>query len=430
MNVFTGIKRKKAISSGPVSDKGGRDIRLWVGRAVVFVLPLLVIVAAIIGFSIMGAMKPEPEKKEEVLKAVPVLTSIARQETVQLSALSQGEVQPRVEVKLVPQVSGKIAYMSPRFIEGGRFERGDLLVRIDSEEYKLRVVQAQARVAQAETALAREKSEAAIAAQDWADIGSGEATALTLREPQMAEANAALASARAGLAEAELLLSRTSLSAPFKGRVTSREVNQGEFVGSGLTLGSIYGTDVMDVRLPLTNQDLAQTGLNLGFEATKATPARNVVLSANIAGIAHEWSGALVRTDSRYDAKTRVLYAYVEVKDPFGKGADAGVPLAPGLFVDAKVMGEAAIEAVIVPRAALRGNNQIYIANSDETLSIKTVTVRSSDRDRVVISSGLARGEAVITSPVRGVASGMKIARVDKLPKAEPIVASDEGDTP
>lgn len=426
MNIFKGLGKNKGSDLNMTygeneiaPPKKTRDFKLLFGRLFVFVLPLLVIISAFIAFGIMGAMKPEPEKKEEVLKAVPVLTASARTENVRLSAFSQGEVQPRVEVDLVPQISGKISYMSPSFIEGGRFKQGDILVRIDPEEYKLRVVQAQARVAQAETALAREKSEAVIAAQDWQDIGSGTASALTLREPQMAEAEASLAAAKAALDEAELLLSRTKLSAPFTGRVSAREVNLGEFVSGGVSLGSIYGTDVMDVRLPLTNQNLAQTGLGLGFEASKTTPARPVFLTANVAGSLRKWEGQLVRTDSRYDPTTRVLYAYVEVKDPFGAGSDEGVPLAPGLFVNAEVMGEAALDAIIVPRAALRGDNQIYIANSDDTLSIRTVTVKSSDRDRVIISDGLSQGDRVITSPVRGVATGMKIARVEKIPSPE-----------
>lgn len=426
MNIFKKIDRNPVSEpgidrhgNGVVPRKRGRDVRLLIGRLVVFVLPLFVIISAIVGFAIMGAMKPEPEKKAEVLKAVPVLTAIARTESVRLSAISQGEVQPRVEVKLVPQVSGKISYMSPSFIEGGRFNRGDLLVKIDPEEYQLKVVQAKASVAQAETALALEKSEAAIAVEDWQDIGRGSASELTLRKPQMLEAEASLAAAQAALSEAELLLSRTRLIAPFTGRVSTREVNLGEFVSGGESLGSIYGTDVMDVRIPLTNQNLAQTQLGLGFEASKNTPSRPVILTADVAGVMRQWEGQLVRTDSRYDPTTRVLYAYVEVKDPFGAGSDDGVPLAPGLFVNAEVMGETLLDAVIVPRAALRGSDQVYIANSDDTLSIKTVTVKSSDRNRVVISSGLSQGESVITSPVRGVATGMKIARVDKMPIAE-----------
>ncbi len=392
----------------------GRSARkkLWIWRALIFVLPLIVIAGAVGAFAAMSALKPEPEEKDDVVKAIPVLTELAAQDDVTLKVSVQGEVQPRTEINLVPQVSGLITYMSPKFIEGGRFKKGDLLVRIEPAEFELRVTQARANVAQAETAITRETSEAAIARRDWEELGrSGQPTPLTLREPQMAEAKAQLASAQARLAEAELQLSRTSLYAPFTGRVTTRHVDQGEFVSAGTMLGEVYATNVMDVRLPMTNEELRRAGLTLGFEANGQTPGIPVTLSANVAGTYSEWRGRIVRTDSRFDSKTRVLYAYAEVRDPFGRGASNGTPLAPGLFVNAAVDGQKLNNIIIIPRTALRGEDKVYLA-SDDTLSIQTVNVISSNRDQAILRDGIEIGDAVITSPIRGVADGMKIAVV------------------
>ena len=125
----------------------------------------------------------------------------------------------------------------------------------------------------------------------------------------MAEAQAQLASAKARLAEAELMLARTSLYAPFTGRVTSRQIDQGEFVTAGTRLGEVYATNVMDVRLPMTHEDLRRAGLTLGYEATGATRGIPVTLSATVAGQYSEWQARIVRTDSRFDSETRVLFA-------------------------------------------------------------------------------------------------------------------------
>lgn len=391
---------------------GSARKKLWIWRALIFVLPLLVIGGAIAAFIGMSALKPKPEEKEDIIKAIPVLTAVAAQDDVTLKVNVQGEVQPRTEINIVPQVSGLITYMSPKFIEGGRFIKGDLLVRIEPAEFELRVTQARANVAQAETAVTREVSESTIARQDWQELGrSGQPTPLTLREPQMAEAKAQLASAIARLAEAELQLARTSLYAPFTGRVTMRHVDKGEFVTVGTKLGEIYATNVMDVRLPMTNEDLRRAGLTLGFEATGKTTGIPVTLSADVAGRYTEWQGRIVRTDSRFDNKTRVLYAYAEVRDPFGSGASNGVPLAPGLFVNAAVEGQKLENIIVIPRTALRGDDKVYVAN-DEALSIKTVNVMSSDRHEAVLDGGIEIGDAVIISPIRGVADGMKIAVV------------------
>ncbi len=399
-----------AIVSGP---------KLWLRRFLVFMLPLLVLGGAIFAVILMGQMKPEPEEKEDEVKALPVLTSLSQSENVTLSVTAQGEVQPRTQINLVPQVSGKLTYMSPKFIEGGAFNKGDLLGRIEAVEYELRVVQAKANVAQAQTSLTREQSESEIARRDWQELGNGEApSALTLREPQMAEASARLAAAKAQLAEAELQLARTHLYAPFSGRVTERFVNQGGYVTTGQKLGEIYATNIMDVRLPLTNTDLGRIGLGLGYQAA-ARQGVPVTLSANVGGVEARWDGEIIRTDSRFDPETRVLYAYAEVRDPFGKAAKDGVPLAPGLFVTAKISGEAVENAVIIPRSALRGKDQVYIAASDETLQIRPVTVRASDRDRAIIMAGLSAGESVVTSPIRGAAEGMKIDVVTSLDQPE-----------
>ncbi|RKQ71989.1 RND family efflux transporter MFP subunit [Litorimonas taeanensis] len=404
------------------AQEGRRKLLIW--RILGFFLPVFVIIVAIVGTIGMGALKPKPEEKKEEAKAVPVLTSLAQTGDVTLTVSAQGEVQPRTQINIVPQVSGQITYMSPKFIEGGAFKAGELLVRIDPAEYKLRVIQARAGVTQASTVVTREESEAEIAKRDWQELGrGGKPSALSLREPQLAEAKANLESAKAQLGEAELLLARTSIYAPFTGRVTMRHIDQGEYVTSGTKLGEVYATDVMDVRLPMSQNDLAEIGLTLGYHNASGDGIP-VKLSSNIAGQYSEWTGHIVRTDSRFDNQSRVLFAYVEVKDPFGKGIVEGAPMAPGLFVNAEVEGKGLTDVTFIPRAALRGDNQVYVANDDGTLSVKTVTVVSSNRDRAVLSNGLTRGEAVITSPIRGVADGMKIELVKTGGAAETRIAS------
>lgn len=399
-------------SAVPAPNERGRR-KLILHRLVAIGLPILVIALAVGSTVAMSALSPEPEETEDPIKALPVLTAMAKADSVQMSVRAQGEVQPRTEINLVGEVSGRITYMAPNFLEGAQFSRGDLLVRIDPTEYRLRVTQAEANVRQAETVLAREQSEAALARMDWEDLGSGgEATPLTLREPQMAEAAAQLESAKARLAEAKLQLSRTQVRAPFSGRVIERQVNAGEFVNQNGTLGRVYATDIMDVRLPMTQSDLRQAGLYLGFEADYAE-GLPVTLSANIAGRLQQWDGRITRTDARFDATSRVLHVYAEVRDPFARNNSDQPPLAPGLFVDATIDGPTIGDVVTVPRAALRGQDKVYVAQSDDTLLIRTVEVQSSERDQVVLSRGLSGGETVVISPIRGAADGMKIEIVN-----------------
>jgi RND family efflux transporter MFP subunit len=402
--------------------------RSRVTRLLKFFLPLLVLILAAFLFMQMGKLKPTPETKSEAPRAAPVVTAIARQQNVTLSVQTQGEVRPRTEINLAAQVGGKIASVSPSFLDGGQFKKGQVLIRIESADYDLRVTQAQANVAQAETVLTRELSEADIARQDWEDLGDGAASALTLRQPQVAEARARLAANMAALDEAKLQQKRTIIRAPFNGRVREKLVSAGEYITPGQQLGRIYAINIMDVKLPLTDLDLAKIGLGIGFNQSADTPGPEVILSATVAGEPQEWRGVITRTDSGYDSSTRVLFAYAEVADPYGEGANNGTPLASGLFVNARIVGRSVENSVVVPRNALRGTDTIYIANDDNTLSIRPVRVASSERDQVVIVNGLSPGEAVITSPVRSVAEGMRI-EIAQTPngKSEASLANEIG---
>ncbi|MCI5047333.1 MAG: efflux RND transporter periplasmic adaptor subunit [Aquisalinus sp.] len=403
-----------------------RDIGLLIRRLLVGGLPLFVIVAGILGLAGMSALKPTPEEKEEVIKAPPVLVAAAQEEVARLSVVTQGEVRPRTEIKLVPQVSGKITYVSPSFIEGGAFEKGDELLRIEPEEYRLRVVQARANVAQARTRLRSEEAEAEVARREADELGLDTATSpLALREPQLAEARAMIDSAEAALGEAELQLARTSIRAPFSGRVRRKNVDIGQYITPGMELGDIFSVQVMQVALPLTDAELGQLGLQVGFIETAENKGPAVTLEALVSGRPHQWTGRIVRTDSGYDPQTRVLFAYAEVEDPYGAGSDEGTPMASGLFVSARIEGRVLEDAVVVPRTALRGEAEVYVVTPEEELEIRPVAVASSDRDRVVLSGGLEAGEQVVTSPVRGAANGMKVDIVDPDNPEEPEVEEE-----
>ncbi|MEM8633524.1 MAG: efflux RND transporter periplasmic adaptor subunit [Pseudomonadota bacterium] len=399
---------------------------LWIKRAIFLILPVLVLVGAVGGVIGMSAFSPDPEESEDVVEALPVLIAPAITESVSLSVISQGEVRPRTSIVLASEVSGRVNFVSDSLLSGGTFNRGDLLVRLDPAEFSLRVTQAQAAVAQARTALARAKSESRTAQQDVVDLGLTDVSDLTLGRPQVAEAEANLASAEAALAEAELNLSRTRIRAPFTGRVQTRSVEAGAYIIPGASLAEVFSSDIVEIPIALTDRDLASLNLGIGFVASAQNPGPAVTLSAIIAEREHSWQGRITRTESGIDTDTRVLFAYVEVEDPYGASSDSGVPLAVGLFVNAEIEGVTIPDATVIPRTALRGEQQVFVATEDNTLEIRPVTVASSSRERAVLTSGLEAGEMVITSPVRGAGDGMKIKAVDRRYLAANTSGSDE----
>lgn len=378
--------------------------------------PVLVLALSVGAVQIMIAAKPAPEKKEEEQRLVSLLYSEAREETVHLAVATQGEVRPHTEIDLTPQVAGRIVAIAENFAEGAGFEAGETLIQLDDADYRLALARAEADVAEAEVLLQQARAAAAVKRQQWASINPGrEPTPLQVNRPQVVEAEARMRSARAALADAELNLARTQIKLPFQGRVIRRDVGVGQFVTENTPLGRVFATDRVEVRLPLTDSQLQELDLPMGFVATGGNPGPQVTLSAQVGRERRQWQGRIVRTQAAVDEQTRLIYAVAEVQDPYGKGASEGVPLAVGLFVSAEAEGVQAHKALVLPRDALRNADEVYVVDPDNRLNIRTVEVLSTSEQRVVVASGVVEGERVVTSAIANVVDGMEVQPVTQL---------------
>ncbi|MEE9347082.1 MAG: efflux RND transporter periplasmic adaptor subunit [Robiginitomaculum sp.] len=376
--------------------------KMPLGRKVLTaIISLFIIFALVIIANLIVQMKAEPESKKKPFNTLAVMASPAKIETVTLSVDVQGETRPRTQINLVPQVGGKIVYVSPNFIEGGIFKKGEALVRIEDADYQVSVVRAQAAVAQAEQAVIRERAEGEIARRDYEELGTGTASPLALRLPQLAQAQASLDAANAELSSAKLQLTRTSVRAPFSGRVRVKSSDVGQFVGPGAMLGTIFSTDITEVRLPLSDTDLTKLNLPIAFVTKSRKVAPKVTFSATIAGQKREWQGRIMRTDSTYDTATRALFAIAEVVDPYGSGAaDGGFPLSPGLFVDAHISGKTFEDVLVIARDGLRPENAVFVVDDKGKITVKTAQVIDTNMEHAVLSGGISEGDLVVVSPL------------------------------
>jgi RND family efflux transporter MFP subunit len=360
--------------------------------------------------TLMGSLRPKIEPKEVAIAPPAVFYSTVDPKPATLNVYAQGEVRPRTDISLTAEVAGRIVRTSDAFVGGGAFKKGEMLVKIEDADYRVAVAAAKARMAQAEENLRREEAEADLARRDYEALGrTEEASELTLRIPQLAQSRAAFDAAKADYNGALLDLQRTELRAPFDGRVRERLAGEGQFIAPGAAIGRIFSTDVAEIRLPLSDNDLAKLGISLDFVETPETPGPKVTLSSTIGGEFHEWRARIARTDGAIDPSTRQISAIAVVEDPYGKGASDGVPLAMGLFVDAVVEGRAIERAVTLPRSALFGRNTVYVIGTENRISAREVIVLAADRDTITLAGGLESGERVVTSPLRGAKEGDKV---------------------
>jgi len=362
---------------------------------------------------VLQQMRPKPEERITDTPPPSVFIIEARPQTTTVDVVTQGEVQPRTDINLTAQVQGRVESLSQKFVNGGQFSAGDVLLRIEDTDYRLALTRAEARVAQAEQVLRQEQAEAQLAARDWEELGDGSPPSdLTLRKPQLAQAQANYEAAKADEREARLNLDRTIIRAPFDGRVRSRAVGQGQFVAPGAQLGRVFSTDVAEIRLPLTDADLATLRLPLAFTASEDDPGPEVLLEAVVGASQNQWLGHIRRTEGAIDPATRQIGAIVVVEDPYGSGSDNGVPLAIGLFVNATIRGRPIDNAFVIPTTALYGRDLVYIVDDKNILERRTVQTASVDSEKVIVVSGLKKGDRIVVSPLRGNDAGNEVTPV------------------
>jgi RND family efflux transporter MFP subunit len=377
--------------------------------------PLLVLLAGVAIVQILVAAKPQPEKKEEETRLVSLYVDEVKSENVTVSVRTQGEVRPKTEIELVPQVSGRIVALSDRFNEGAEFLPDTLLLKIEDTDYRLAVVRAEARVADAQTELERQLATARIKEEEWRDGGKREqATPFALNLTQVEGAKANLRSAKAELERARLDLARTEIRVPFHGRVRSRLAGIGQYVTAGNSLGRVFSIDTVEVRLPLTDTQLAELNLPMGYMADDLRAAPAVAFTATMGNRDYRWDGRIVRVDAAVDQETRLIYATAEVMDPYGLAATEGMPMAVGMFVSAEINGAGEQPAYVMPRDALRANDKVYVINADNKLEIRTVQVLSTSEERVLVSGGVRSGDRVVTSALPNAVDGMDVEPIDR----------------
>ena len=376
--------------------------------------PVLVLVVSIGIVQGLSAAKPEPEKKEETQRLISLYVDEVTSDMVTISVQTQGEVRPKTEIDLIPQVSGRIVGISESFAEGAEFDPGETLIKIDDTNYKLAVVRARARVAEAEVGVQRELANAKIKKEHWLDKrNAGEPTAYALNKPQVMEAEAKLLSAESDLKEAQLNVARTEINVPFLGRVREKNVGIGQYVTAGTQLGRVFSTNTVEIRLPLTDTQMAELNLPMGFMAD-AFNAPVVQFSAQVGSREHSWSGRIVRTHASVDPQTRLIYAIAEVEDPYGLGSDNGAPIAVGMFVHADIAGVNSQAALVLPRLALRNANKVYVINDENRLEIRTVEVISTSEETVLVSNGVEVGDKVVTSTIPAAVDGMEVRAITR----------------
>lgn len=392
------------------------------------ILPIAILVVGIIAYFGFSSLKTPPEEKveEDNTPIIAVENIVVAPMTLHVS--SYGIVKPKYETSLVAQVNGEIVELNDIFVRGGFVKKGQLLARIDPNDYHAALIDAQATMASARAALEKEVAQGKVAEREWKLITDTSPTELSLRKPQLAQELARVKSAQAAVLRAERNLQRTEIKAPYDAMIDNRMIGLGSFVSVGTQIGKLLGTAIAEIRLPVADNQL-QFLIDQGHDA-------KVKLVGNYAGKSVEWLAQIARNEGVIDNKSRMTYLVAEIQNPyllpatFAEKNGTGnthvshiVPLRFGSYVQAEILGIEISNASILPRYLVVGD-KVALLDNDSKLHYATIDIVRQQGANVVVSSGLIDGDRLIVSALDYPVDGMKLALISD--KKQPIDKNTE----
>jgi RND family efflux transporter MFP subunit len=393
----------------PLSDPGSRHRPPAETRMLMVVLCLVIVAAGALGAFTLIRTAPKSQKRPPRQLAPLVSVQQVYPGTRQVVIQAMGSVVPERDLTLKSRVAGEIVHLHPEFAEGGVIGKGELILRIDDEDYRLLVAQRQRAVADADYSLKLELGRQGIARHEWALLNGGkpdpEADAdLALRKPHLEKAKADLTGAQAELQAAQLQLERTQIYAPFNAIVRTKLVEKGSQVAAQETLATLAGTDEYWVQASVPVDRLQWIRIP-DDHSHPGAPAEIVYQGGT------RRQGRVKMLLSDLETEGRMARLVIAVTDPLSlKASDKGLPaMIIGEYVRVAIQGRQIDGAFRLPRAALRDNAHVWVAGKDDRLEIREVRTIWRDMDTVMLQEGLRPGDRVIVSDLATPVPGMAL---------------------
>lgn len=335
--------------------------------------PLALIVASAAAV-VLTALEDEPHVKTEAQAPMTVSYETIEPRIVTDVVVGHGVAAPRWQTTLASEVSGRVVWVSDEFVSGNRVLEGDVLAVVNSTNYETELARARSDLAVARRILSEERQRADIAARNWVDSGfEDEPSDLVLREPQLEEARAAVDAAEAAVRNAEYKLAKTRIVAPYDGVIVRRSIGPGDFVRTGDEIGRLFDSEVFEVPVPLSMEELDRLNPDL--------PAASAVLHAQHGNAA--WTGSVVRVEQAIDSRNLWRNVVIQITDTDG--------LLPGQFVTAEIKARTYSDVFAIPEYLPGHDGTVWFVDGDDRLQsfVPDVLFRDTDNLYVRRSSGI-----------------------------------------
>jgi multidrug efflux system membrane fusion protein len=339
--------------------------------------------------------------------AIPVVATRARRGDIGVYVTGLGSVTPIYTVTLKSRVDGQL--MNIRYKEGDVVRQNDLLVEIDERPYAVQLEQAEGQLARDQANLENARVDLDRYQKLLAQNAIPEQQ-LATQKAMVAQDEGIVKSDQGQIDAAKLNLVYCKITAPITGKVGLRLVDPGNIVHASDATGLLVITQLQPISVIFTiSEDQLpavaprfNAGQKLGVEAWDRAGQRKIA------------SGTLSTLDNQIDQTTGTL----RLRAVF---PNADNSLYPNQFVNTRMLVEQKRGVVLISTAALQRSTNgtfVYALKPDSSVTIRTVTVGTTEGEDSEVTSGLQAGDAVVETGV------------DKLNEGTHVVATFEGEAP
>ncbi|WP_033791550.1 MdtA/MuxA family multidrug efflux RND transporter periplasmic adaptor subunit [Pantoea septica] len=328
----------------------------------------------------------------------PVQAAAAVSQSVPHFLSGLGTVTAASTVTVRSRVDGEL--MAIHFQEGQQVKAGQLLAEIDPRPYQVALTQAQGLLAKDQATLANARRDLA-RYEKLAKTSLVSQQELDTQRSLVSETQGTIKADEGSVASAQLNLTYSRITSPIAGRVGLKQVDVGNYITSGDTNGLVVITQThpIDVLFSLAENylpDIMQAQKSGQPLVVEAWDRSNQTLLTQ---------GTLLSIDNQIDATTGTI----KMKARFDNQDDK---LFPNQFVNARLKVNTLQDAIVIPAAALQMGNEghfVWVVNSDNKVSKKSVTAGLQDSHQVVINAGLSAGERVVTDGLDRLTEGAQV---------------------
>jgi membrane fusion protein (multidrug efflux system) len=327
---------------------------------------LLIGLVGLIGYRITKNSDSKGQK-DKVKEAQPITVSgsIIRLQTFDNNLSLSGSIEANEQVEIRSEVSGIVKNIY--FQEGSNVSKGQILFKVNDIELKAQLTQAKTK----ESLASENERRAKLLLQK---------EAISQEEYDVARADLQSSKAQSQLIQAQI--EKTSVRAPFSGKIGLRSISPGTYVTPTLLVAKLVNSGQLKITFSIPEKYASQV-------------KKGATISFKVSGSDQSYSAKVYAIEPEVEIATRTLKVRALADNKNGK-------LLPGTFADVQLPLDIIKDAVVIPTEAIipiQNGKKVFVANKGMAKEVMVETATRTDAS-ILVLSGLKAGDTVLTSGV------------------------------